>query len=57
MYQATTVYFFPKLYDLVLFVMPNVYDTPIQCYPGLCNGAAFAMRKRNFTLFTVFMHK
>ena len=45
MYQATTIYFYPKLSDLVLLVMPNACDTPIQCYLWFVQGAE--MRERN----------
>ena len=45
MYQATTVYFYPKLSDFVLLVMSTACDTPIQCYLWFVQGAAFAMRK------------
>ena len=51
MYQATTVFFYPKLSDLVLLVMPNANDTPIQRYLWSVQGAAFAIRERNETPF------
>ena len=43
--------FYPKLSDLVLLVMPNACDTPIQRYLRFVQGAAFAMRERNKTPF------
>ena len=43
--------FYPKLSDLVLLVMPNACDTPIQCYLWFVQGAAFAIRERNETSF------
>ena len=50
-YQTTTVFFYPKLSDLVLLVMPNACDTPVQRYLWFVQDVAFAMRERNDTPF------
>ena len=43
--------FYAKLSDLTLLEMTTAYDTPIQRYFWLVQGAAFAMRERNETQF------